>query len=271
MYPILLKIGGFHLRAYGTLIAIALLTGTWLAGREAARKGIPPERVQDFIVWATVFGILGARLYYLAFAAPGIFLQNPLEILAIWRGGLAIHGALLGGTVTAIWFVRRHHLPFWRFADTLAPSMILGQAIGRLACFLNGDAYGIPTTLPWAVTFTNPESMAPLGVPLHPTQLYEMGLNLLLFGLLWWWRTRIQIDGRLFLLYAGGYGIIRFMVENFRGDQLQYAGGISAAQTISALVVIAAVALFSIRARPAGTSPKTWRRARKIATRRLGP
>ncbi len=256
MYPILLNIGGFHLRAYGTLIAIALLTGIWLAGREATRKGIPSEQVQDFIVWATLFGILGARLYYMAFFSPRAFLEDPLGVLAIWRGGLAIHGALLAGTVTAIWYVRRYRLSFWRFADTLAPSMILGQAIGRLACFLNGDAYGIPTTLPWAVTFTNPESMAPLGVPLHPTQLYEMGLNLLLFGLLWWARTRIRFDGELFLLYAGGYGIIRFIVENFRGDQLQYGAGISAAQTISVLVVIAAVTFFSIRARHAGASLK---------------
>ncbi len=252
MFPIFLKIGGFHLRAYGAVIAIALLTGTWLASREAARKGIPPERIQDFVVWATLFGLLGARLYYLAFAAPGILLQDPLGVLAIWRGGLAIHGGLLAGAATAIWYVRRHRLSFWRLADTLAPSVVLGQAIGRFACFLNGDAYGIPTTLPWAVTFTNPEAMAPLGVPLHPTQLYEMSLNLILFGLLWWWRTRVRFDGQLFLFYAGGYGIIRFIVENFRGDQLQYAGGISAAQTLSVLAVIASAILYVFRARPAG-------------------
>jgi phosphatidylglycerol:prolipoprotein diacylglycerol transferase len=256
MYPILLTIGGFHLRAYGTLIAIALLTGTWLAGREAARKGIPPERVQDFVVWATLFGILGARLYYLAFAAPGIFFQDPLGVLAIWRGGLAIHGGLLAGAATAAWYVRRHRLSFWRFADTLAPSVILGQAIGRFACFLNGDAYGVPTSAPWAVTFTDPEAMAPLGVPLHPTQLYEMSLNLLLFAFLWWWRTRIRFDGQLFLLYAGGYGIIRFIVENFRGDQLQYAGGISAAQTISLVVLTVVAALLAFRTRPASMSSR---------------
>jgi phosphatidylglycerol:prolipoprotein diacylglycerol transferase len=112
MYPILLKIGGFHLRAYGTLIAIALLAATWLAGREATRKGLPADRVQDFVIWATLFGLLGARLYYLAFAAPQVFIQDPLDVLAIWRGGLAIHGALLAGAATAIWYVRRHHLSF---------------------------------------------------------------------------------------------------------------------------------------------------------------
>jgi phosphatidylglycerol:prolipoprotein diacylglycerol transferase len=251
MYPILVSIGGFHLRAYGVLIASALLAGAWLAGREAARKGIPPERAQDFVMWATLFGLLGARLYYVAFAAPRMFLEDPLGVLAVWRGGLAIHGALLAGAATAILYVRRHRLGFWRFADTLAPSVILGQAIGRFACFLNGDAYGLPTTLPWAVTFTSPEAMAPLGVPLHPTQLYELTLNLALFGLLWWWRTRLRFDGQLFLMYAGGYGVIRFVVENFRGDQLQFAGGISAAQTVSLLVLITAATLLTIQARPA--------------------
>jgi phosphatidylglycerol:prolipoprotein diacylglycerol transferase len=98
--------------------------------------------------------------------------------------------------------------------------------------------------------------MAPLGVPLHPTQLYEMSLNLLLFGLLWWWRTRVRFDGQLFLLYAGGYGIIRFIVENFRGDQLQYAGGISAGQTLSLLVLMAAGTLLTLRARAAGAPPR---------------
>ncbi|MBI4537441.1 MAG: prolipoprotein diacylglyceryl transferase [candidate division NC10 bacterium] len=256
MYPILLEIGGFHLRAYGTLIAIAILTGTWLAGREAARKGIPPERVQDIIVWAALFGIIGARLYYVAFAAPRLFLQDPLEVLALWRGGLAIHGALLAGAATAIWYVRRHGLSFWRLADTLAPSVILGQAIGRFACLLNGDAYGTPTSVPWAVVFTNPMSMAPLGVPLHPTQLYEMGLNLILFGFLWWWRARARFDGQLFLFYVGGYGIIRFIVENFRGDQLQYGGGISAAQTLSLLALVGAAALLAIRSRFTGATSR---------------
>lgn len=265
MYPILLSLGDFHLRAYGTLIAIALLTGGWLASREAKRTGIPPERVQDFIVWASLFGILGARLYYVAFAAPALFHEDPLGVLAIWRGGLAVHGALLAGAATAIWYTRRHGFPFWRFADLLAPSLILGQAIGRLGCFLNGDAYGIPTALPWGVVFTSPASMAPLGVPLHPTQLYEMGLNLLLFGLLWGWRTRLRFDGQLFLFYVGGYGIIRLVVENFRGDQLQYAGGISAAQTLSVLVLLAAGALWAARRR-AGRASRS--RSSSAAVRR---
>jgi phosphatidylglycerol:prolipoprotein diacylglycerol transferase len=177
-----------------------------------------------------------------------------LDVLAVWRGGLAIHGALLAGVATAVWYVRRHRLDFWRFLDTLAPAVILGQAIGRLGCFFNGDAYGVPTGLPWAVTFTDPRALAPHGVPLHPTQLYELGLNLALFGFLWWYRRRARFDGQLFLSYVGGYGLIRFVVERFRGDALQFAGGISAAQTLSALVVMAAVTLLIPWGRPARIS-----------------
>lgn len=254
MYPVLLSIRGFEFRAYGTLIAIALLAGTLLAAQEATRKGIPPEQVHDFVVWATVAGVVGARLYYVAFASPRTFLEAPLDVLAVWRGGLAIHGALLAAVATAVWYVRCHRLDVWRFLDTLAPSAILAQAIGRLGCFFNGDAYGVPTGLPWAVAFTDPRALAPLGVPLHPTQRYELGLNLGLFGCLWWYRRRARFDGQLFLLYMGGYGVIRFVVESFRGDALQFAGEISAAQSLSVLVVMAAVTLLARWGRPTRVS-----------------
>lgn len=256
MYPVLLEVGGFQPRAYGLVIAAALVLGTWIAVREAERKDILRERVTDFAVWAVAFGLVGARLYYLAFFSPKVFVQAPLEILAIWSGGLAIHGGLLAAFATAIWFTRRHGIPFWRFADALAPAVILGQAIGRLGCFLNGDAYGIPTRLPWAVTFTDPNALAPLNVGLHPTQLYEMALNLGLFALLWAERRHIRFEGQLLLLYAAGYGLIRFIVENFRGDPLQFAGTISTAQTLSVALVIGAASLFAYRLRAGRTSAK---------------
>ena len=246
MYPILLKIAGFELRSYGVVIVLAILAGYVLARREAARRGMDPRLVEDFAFLAILFGILGARLYYLVFFDLGMFLRQPLMVLAIWKGGLAIHGALLAGLLTAIWFSRKHGISFWIFADTLAPALILGQAIGRFACFLNGDAYGIPTSVPWAVTFTDPHALAPLGVPRHPTQLYEMGLDLVLFGFLWALRRWRLFPGQLFLLYAGGYAVIRFFVETFRADQLQFAGGVSAAQTLSVLVLLGSLLAFTL-------------------------
>lgn len=246
VYPILLTVGSFELRSYGVVIAFAILASYMLGRQEASRRNMDPRLVEDFAFFAILFGILGARLYYVAFFDPGMFLRQPLMVLALWKGGLAIHGALLAGLLTGIWFCRKHAISFWTFADTLAPALILGQAIGRLACFLNGDAYGIPTTVPWAVTFTDPHALAPLGVPRHPTQLYEMGLNLLLFGLLWILRKRRLVPGQLFLLYAGGYAVIRFVVETFREDQLQFAGGVSAAQTLSVLVFVGTLLGFAL-------------------------
>jgi phosphatidylglycerol---prolipoprotein diacylglyceryl transferase len=246
VYPILLKVGSFELRSYGVVIAFAILAAYMLARREAARRGMDPRFAEDFAFFAILFGILGARLYYIAFFDPGMFLRQPLMVLALWKGGLAIHGALLAGLLTGIWFCRKRGVSFWTFADTLAPALILGQAIGRLACFLNGDAYGIPTSVPWAITFTDPNALAPLGVPRHPTQLYEMGLNLLLFGLLWILRKRRLAPGQPFLLYTGGYAVIRFVVEAFREDQLQFAGGVSAAQTLSVLVLAGTLLAFAL-------------------------
>lgn len=252
MYPILLKLGSFELRSYGVVIAFAILAAYLLGRREASRRNMDPRLVEDFAFFAILFGIVGARLYYVAFFDPGMFLRQPLMVLALWKGGLAVHGALLAGVLTGIWFCRKRGISFWTFGDTLAPALILGQAIGRLACFLNGDAYGIPTTVPWAVTFTDPNAMAPLGVPRHPTQLYEMGLNLLLFGFLWILRKRRLVPGQLFLFYAGGYGVIRFVVETFREDQLQFAGGVSAAQTLSVLVLVGSLLALAFLRRKAG-------------------
>ena len=264
MYPILLKVGTFELRSYGVLIAFAILASYMLARREAARRNMDPRLVEDFAFFAILFGILGARLYYIAFFDPGMFLRQPLMLLALWKGGLAIHGALLAGFLTGIWFCRKRGISVWTFADTLAPALILGQAIGRLACFLNGDAYGIPTSVPWAITFTDPNALAPLGVPRHPTQLYEMGLDLLLFGLLWILRRQRLFPGQLFLLYAGGYAVIRFIVETFREDQLQFAGGVSAAQTLSVVVLVGTLFAFAFVRRQGGREQQGSRPRRSV-------
>lgn len=256
MYPILLKLGSFELRSYGVVIALAILAAYLLGRREASRQNMDPRLVEDFAFFAILFGIVGARLYYVAFFDPGMFLRQPLMVLALWKGGLAIHGALLAGLLTGIWFCRKRGISVWTFADTLAPALILGQAIGRLGCFLNGDAYGIPTSVPWAITFTDPNALAPLGVPRHPTQLYEMGLDLVLFGVLWAFRKRRLVPGQLFLLYAGGYAVIRFIVETFREDQLQFAGGVSAAQTLSVLVLAGTLVALALLRRKTGREGK---------------
>ena len=243
MYPILIQVGGLRLHSYGVLVAAALLAALWIGMREARRKGFAPNVVEELMLPVVLAGFVGARLAYVVGWESELFWRDPLGILAVWRGGLALHGGLLAGLGAGLWFCRRRGLPMWRLADALAPAITLGQGIGRLGCFLSGDAYGQPTSLPWAVTFSNPEALAPLGVALHPVQLYEFVLDLILFGGLWALRKRTSFEGEVFLLYVAGYGAVRLLTEVFRGDRVEVAFGLSLLQGASlALLAIALVA-----------------------------
>jgi len=225
----------------------------WPSAREARRKGLDPALVYDFASFGGLAGLVGARLYYVLLSQPGYYLARPLEILAIWHGGLAVHGALLGGLLAGVWFIRRRGLSFWRFADIAAPGLILGQTVGQIACLLNGDTYGKPTTLPWAIPFTDPRAMAPLGVPLHPIEIYELLAYLAAFLLVWRVSQRATQDGAATLAYAVGYGITRFGLEFLRGDPPVMAG-IVVPQAISVLLVAAALGAWWAR-RPARLMP----------------
>ena len=240
MHPVLIQIGPLVIRWYGVMIAIACFVGLWVAGIEAERKGIGKEKMHDFSLYAIIGAVIGARLYYVAFADRAQFWDNPLSVFAIWQGGLAIHGAILGGLLVCLLYTRRKKISFWKFADTFAPSLILGQAIGRIGCFLNGDAHGYPTSLPWGLVYS-PESPAGQmfpGQPLHPTQLYEMVFNLIIFGILWKVRKNMKADGHLFLLYVILYSVTRIFVEHFRADKLIYWENISSAQSIGIIGII---------------------------------
>jgi len=249
MFPILIKIGSIELRAYGVMIALAFLAGTWLGVREARRKGFNPELIYDLLFIVMLSSLAGARLYYVLVSEPLEYLRHPWEILAVWKGGMSLHGGLLGGLLAGLWFTRSHRLPFWRFADTVTPSIMLGQAVGRMACVLNGCSYGRPTTLPWAITFTNPNSAAPHNVPLHPTQFYELSTDLALFGILWLLRRRMRFDGQLFLIYWISYGLARLILESFRGDSLMVAGLIPVPQLASAVILLLAAWVYLNRRR----------------------
>lgn len=241
MYPILLDLGFWQLRSYGVFVAIALFVGIWWSAREAERRGFGRALVYD-IAWPVVLAALvGARLYYVIFSEPAIYLANPWEIIAVWHGGLSVHGALLGGLLAGIWSVRRRGLPFWRFADAVAPGLILGQTVGQIACLLNGDTYGKATTLPWAITFTHPEAMAPLGVPLHPVQLYELIAYLGVFLVVQRVGRGATPEGATILTYAVLYGAVRFAMEFFRGDPPMVAGVI-VPQAVSVVLILAAAA-----------------------------
>jgi len=198
--------------------------------------------VRDFAFYAFLGGIAGARLYFVAFSDPAYYLRRPWEILAVWHGGLGIIGALAGGFVVALWYCRAKGLSFWRLADVLAPGLIAGQTLGILACLATGDSFGRPTDLPWAITYTNPRTMAPLNVPLHPVELYEMAAYALVFLVVWGLRKRLSTDGLVFLVYLAGYGAARIVVEFFRGNPAIFAAGVPAAQVFGAALVLTAIA-----------------------------
>jgi len=217
MHPDLFHIGSVTVHTYGVLIALAFLAGIFVGMREARRKGIDPERVMDLGVYLLAAAIIGSRLFQVAINYHYYF-ANPLEIFKIWKGGLVFYGGFILAVLVGVWYMRRHDIPVWKMGDTLAPSIALGQAIGRLGCFSAGCCYGCPTDVPWAVTFTNSKSLAVLGVPLHPTQLYESLATFLLFLGLYAFRKRIKFDGQLFWTYVLCYSVIRFLIEFLRGD-----------------------------------------------------
>ena len=234
------SIGPLHPRWYGLLIASAVLIGLALSQRLAKSRQLSPDLVGDLLVWLIVGAIPGARLYYVLFQWS-YYGQHPDQILAIWKGGIAIHGALIGGTLAAILFSRIKHCSFWRLADIVAPSVILGQAIGRWGNFFNSEAFGSPTDLPWKLLI--PEGRRPTGFEsvayYHPTFLYESLWNLMVFGLLLTLFVRFPKAkrGTLFLIYAIAYSLGRLWIEALRTDSLM-VGPLKMAQMVSLVGIV---------------------------------
>ncbi|MBI3399087.1 MAG: prolipoprotein diacylglyceryl transferase [Deltaproteobacteria bacterium] len=244
MHPILFEFGPIQIRFYGLMYVIAILVGSILIKKEIRRKDIKmtEDDVMNFILWSVLGGIVGARAYYVLFNW-GYYFANPKEIPAVWHGGLAIHGGLIGGLLAAYLYLKRRNISFWRMSDCVATAVILGQAFGRFGNFMNGDAHGRPTTMPWGIVFP-PGSIAGIefpNTPLHPTMLYEMTINLSIFFLLWFWlRKKEHKDGYIFAIYLMLYSLGRFVVENFRADSLMM-GPLRAAQVVSLTIALIAL------------------------------
>jgi len=245
MYPVLIKIGPITIYTYGFFVAVGFLLGLYLAMRQAKREGISPERISDLGFYILIGAIGGSRLLYVALNAPH-YLRNPIDIFKIWEGGLVFYGGLIAALALGIWYIRRHRLPVGRTADIFAPSLAIGHSIGRLGCFSAGCCYGRPTKLPWGVTFTNPESLAIKGIPLHPTQIYESLGEFLIFITLITYRKKRPPSGSLILAYGALYSVLRFFVEFLRGDEERgfVATGISISQAVSIGVFLVSVFMF---------------------------
>lgn len=247
MHPLLLKLGPFSIHTYGFFVAMGFIAGILLAKREAKRLGEDPERIMDLSFYLLIAAIVGSRLLYI-FINPEIFLSDILESFRIWNGGLVFYGGFIAALIIGLSYLKIKKMPLWRTMDIAALSLPLGQFFGRLGCFSAGCCYGKACDLPWAVTFTNPDTLAPIGIPIHPTQLYHAISNLSIFVFLWFFRRRKKYNGQLFWLYILLYAVTRSFIEIFRGDfrgELIF-GALSVAQAIGIIMAPVAVIMMAI-------------------------
>ncbi|MGI5998180.1 MAG: prolipoprotein diacylglyceryl transferase [Lutispora sp.] len=234
MNPVAFEIFGISVRWYGILISLGMLLGICIAYFEAKRLGYNPDDIIDLALWAIPAALIGARLYYVIFQWE-YYKGNILKILNTREGGLAIHGGIIGGVLAGYLFTRIKKMPFWKTADIVAPSIALGQAIGRWGNFINGEAHGGPTNLPWGIIVD--------GVKVHPTFLYESLWDFGLFIFLILYRKNKKFDGEVFLLYGIIYSAGRFWIEGLRTDSLMFLG-MRVAQLISILIIVFGLLLY---------------------------
>jgi phosphatidylglycerol:prolipoprotein diacylglycerol transferase len=249
MFPRLIRIGSFYLPTYGVILAIAYLVGIWLLRRKARDEGLPEQKIFDFSLYVLAAAILGAKAL-LVIVEWRHYVENPRSLVEVLRSGGVFYGGLIAATTVGIWYMKKHRLPAWKIADMGAPSIALGEAIGRWGCFAAGCCYGKPTDGPLGVRFTDPFAHdavgTPLGVPLHPTQIYLSVNAFLIFLILQWAYRRRTFDGEVFWLYILLYAITRGLIENFRGDSVRgflIPGVLSTSQFIGLIAAAAAVGM----------------------------
>jgi len=250
------QVGPLVIRWYGILMALSIVVGLWLGHRQARREGLPADDIITIGQWSILAGLLGARLYEVAFNWD-YYGQFPRKILAVWEGGLAIHGGLIVGPLVGIWLAKHWKVPILRGLDVTGPSFAIGQAIGRWGNFFNEEAFGMPTNLPWKLYISPPHRPPPLAQSefFHPTFLYESAWDLVVFGLLvFMLRDRLErAPGALFLAYVGLYSVGRLFTEALRTDPLML-GSLRVAQLVSLLcmaLALVGVPLLLRRRRPA--------------------
>jgi phosphatidylglycerol:prolipoprotein diacylglycerol transferase len=242
MYPLLFELGPLSIYSYGVLLATAYIVGLRFALRRADQAGLNGQRVMDLGILIIISALVGAKLMLFVVEFDR-FTSDPAQLLALLKSGGVYYGGLLLAVPVAWWYISNYRLPFWTTCDLFAPGIALGQAVGRMGCLLAGCCYGQTTEMPWGVTFTNTLAAAnvgtPLGVALHPTQLYEAAAMLLVLGVLLaserHWRP---FQGRTFWTYLLLYGLVRFAIEFYRGDPRGLVfDTLPTSQFVSALIV----------------------------------
>ena len=239
------------------MMALAFLTGMWTATRRARHVNLSGEIITDVTMWLMGGSIIGARFVYVTTYWKQEFADQPFsEVFMIQHGGLVYYGGLIGAAVGAIVYLAWKKLPAWKILDLLAPSAALGNMFGRIGCLLNGCCYGRACDLPWAIHF--PADHETHGAAVHPTEIYDALLNLILYLALAWLFRRRKFDGQIFALYFIGYAICRSVAEIFRGDYPAdhiHAGLLTSAQMLSVPILLAGLALYFWRRKSAQAKP----------------
>jgi phosphatidylglycerol:prolipoprotein diacylglycerol transferase len=276
MHPRLLTTPWFTIYTFGPLLAAAYMAAFWWMMRQGRREGLDVDELSSLGFWAIAGALVGAKLLMILRDLPDLAGPSGIFSMSVLTSAGDFYGGFIGALIAAALFFRLHPtLPVWRAADVCGPAIALGQAIGRIGCLMAGDDYGRPTDVPWAITFTDPSAAtiggAPLGVPLHPVQLYESIVCLVLFAALVRVARRRRFDGEVILSYTLLYAIARFILEFFRGDVdrgFVFGGLLSTSQFIAVMLAPAALVLW-IRRRHASvpmpivaTSRKKGRRGR---------
>jgi phosphatidylglycerol:prolipoprotein diacylglycerol transferase len=259
VHPIAFYFGSLPVRWYGVMMACAFLAGLWTATRRARLANVHGEIIADVTLWLMVGSIIGARFVYVTTYWKQEFADQPFsEVFMIQHGGLVYYGGLIGAMLSGLAYLTWKKLPVWKIADILAPSVALGSVFGRIGCLLNGCCYGRACDLPWAIHFPAGHETHGLGV--HPTEIYDALLNLILYVFLAWLFRRKKFDGQIFATYLIVYAVFRSIAEYFRGDYPtdHLHAGLTSAQLVSVPIFIVGIILALFLSRR-NQSPKTGR------------
>lgn len=254
--PVLVSVGPFSLRWYGIFMALAVAFVVWWAVRQAKKAGLSEDLIYSSAAWAIPFSLIISRLFHIIDQLD-YYILRPRAIFGL--EGLTVFGAVIGAAFGVWIYSKIKRFPFAPIADMIAPGAIIGQAIGRLGCIINGCCYGTETDISWAFIYTNPNTLAPLGVPTHPTVVYEIFWDLVVFGILYKLRGRLTPPGSLFLIYLVAYSFGRFFLSYLRQNNI-FAAGLLEAQLVSLLTIAAALPFLIVRTR--------WIKSRPIASER---
>lgn len=252
MHPILFTLGPFTIHTYGALLATGALLGLWVVFRQAKRAPeLNPDHVVNLAFWALIAGLLGTRVFFV-FLEPEGFLEHPWRFFALWEGGLVFYGGIAFAVPLVFILARRWRQPLLPLLDVGAPGLALAQGFGRLGCFSAGCCYGRPWDGACSVVFSDPNTLAPRDIPLHPAQLYSALELFVLFGLLMWLSRHRRFAGQVFFTYGLIHGVSRLIIEQFRGDwrgETLVAGLTTTGLLALVFVVVSAAALFFLNRR----------------------